>query len=159
MTISALAIDLRVFACIMVSMVWPIRPNSDPLTARVSPMKPTLMAMTVPAPMARTTSAGTLFIAPPSTSTMPSRSTGGKMPGSDMVARIALASTPLSRTICCAVTRSTAIARNGVGKSSKLERPTYGPAIRASRKSTCCPLFKASGSANPRLIPNSMRDG
>ena len=43
MTMSALASDRRVLACIMVSMVWPIRPNSDRLTVRVSPMKPTLI--------------------------------------------------------------------------------------------------------------------
>ncbi len=54
--------------------------------------------MTRRAPIARTTSAGTLFIMPPSTSMRPSRSTGGKTSGSDIVARIAVASEPRSMT-------------------------------------------------------------
>ena len=71
--------------------------------------------------MLRATSAGTLFIAPPSTRTLPSISTGGKINGSDMVARIAEASDPRSSTTCVAESKSTETARNGVGSSSNVE--------------------------------------
>jgi hypothetical protein len=70
--------------------------------------------------MVLTTSAGTLSMAPPSTSTRPSTSTGGKINGSDIVARIAVASGPRSSTTGVAVRRSTATARNGVGRSSNV---------------------------------------
>ncbi len=61
-------------------------------------------------------------MAPPSTRTRPSTSTGGKISGSDIVARIACASEPWFSTTSVALTRSTATARNGVGSSSKLLR-------------------------------------
>ena len=56
---------------------------------------------------------------PPSISTCPSTSTGGKISGSDIVARIASASEPRRMTTGCAERRSTATVRNGVGRSSK----------------------------------------
>ena len=84
----------RVFASIITSTVWPINPSIELSTVRLSPMYPTLTAMTTSAPIFRTMSAGTLFKAPPSTRTRPSTSIGGKMPGNDIVARIASASEP-----------------------------------------------------------------
>ena len=46
-------------------------------------------AITMSAPIARTTSTGRLFTSPPSPRMRPSISTGANMPGTDMLARIA----------------------------------------------------------------------
>jgi len=51
-------------------------------------------AITISAPMLRTTSTGTWFARPPSSRTRPSISSGWKMPGSDIDARIAIARLP-----------------------------------------------------------------
>ena len=110
-------------ARIMALRVPPARPNSVWLTSLGSERSPTLMAITTSAPIPRATSAGTLFMAPPSTRIFPSASTGGKMSGSDIVARIAEAREPRSSTTCDADSRSTATARNGVGSSSKVAMP------------------------------------
>ena len=79
----------------MASIVSLARPNIEASTPSRFDRSPTLTATTRPAPIALTTSAGTLFMAPPSTSIRPSTSTGGKASGSDIVARSASASEPL----------------------------------------------------------------
>ena len=117
------------------------------------------MATTRSAPIALTTSAGTLFIVPPSISIWPSTSTGGKISGSDIVARIASASEPRRITTGCADSRSTATVRNGVGRSSKSLMSKYGAAMRPSSSSTYSPLFSAVGGTMPPFSPNSRRDG
>ena len=54
---------------------------------------------------------GRLAAEPPSTSCVPSSSTGGKTAGIDMLARIAVARLPLSMTTASPVARSQATAR------------------------------------------------
>ena len=56
---------------------------------------------------------------PPSTSSRPSRSTGAKMPGADMLARSAVTRSPLPSTTASPVSRSVATARKRVGRWSK----------------------------------------
>ena len=96
---------------------------------------------------------------PPSTSILPSRSTGGNTSGSDIVARIAVANEPRSITTGVALNRSTATARNGVGSSSNVWMSKYGAAMPPTIKSTCWPLFSEVGGTMPRARPNSSRDG
>ena len=55
----------------------------------------------------------------PSTSIMPPYSAGATAPGTDMLARITLASSPSLKTTALPVTRSVATARYGIGRSSK----------------------------------------
>ena len=154
--VSARLVDAR----IITSIVSLARPNIVVLMPSGVDRSPTLMATTRPAPIARTTSAGTLFITPPSTSIFPSTSTGGKASGSDIVARMASASEPLFMTTGSAERRSTATVRNGVGRSSKSSTPKYGAVMRASISSTACPLFRAlGGTMPPSFSPNSRCDG
>ena len=72
-------------------------------------------------------------MAPPSTRIRPSTSIGGKINGRDIVARMASASDPLRMTTGCALRRSTATVRNGVGSSSKSSMSKYGAVMRAEQ--------------------------
>ena len=148
-------VDARIIA----PSVPPASPNIDLLTSYGSVRSPTLIPMTTSAPIDRATSAGTLFMAPPSTSTIPSFSTGGKMSGNDMVARIAAASDPLDSTTCSAVIISTDTARNGVGRSSNEGMKKYGDPTRVSRRLTCSPLLSDIGGVSFFFTPNSSREG
>ena len=67
--------------------------------------------MTMSAPIARATSTGRLSVSPPSTSSWPSISAGAIAPGTDMLARIADASSPSLKTTALPVIRSVATAR------------------------------------------------
>ena len=107
---------------IIVSMAAPITLKSvgaflaswvDASAASAPP--PTSMEITKSAPMARTTSAGTLLSVPPSTSSWLPSATGGKMPGSDIVARIASERLPDPITTTSALRVSAATSRIGVG--------------------------------------------
>ncbi len=83
---------------------------------------PTLTAITVAAPRRRTTSAGTLFRTPPSTSIHGPISTGPNTAGIDIVARSACENDPSPSTTTVDVRRSTATLRNGVGSWSNDSR-------------------------------------
>ena len=120
MMMSACLIATFVLARIMASSVCPASPRNEASAALRSARSPTLTATTRAAPMSLTTSAGTLSTVPPSTSTIPSRRTGGKISGSDIVARIAEASEPRSSTTRVALSRSIDTVRNGVGRSSNV---------------------------------------
>ena len=156
---SAAARPSLVDARIIAPRVPPASPNIDRLISFGSVRSPTLIPTTMSAPIERATSAGTLFIAPPSTSTMPSFSTGGKISGKDIVARIAAASDPLASTTCLAVIMSTDTARNGVGRSSNEGMKKYGDPTRVRRRSTCWPLLSDIGGESFFLAPNSRREG
>ena len=80
---------------------------------------PRFTAMTTSAPMARATSTGRLRVSPPSTSILPSICTGATAPGTDMLARIAVARSPGLKTTIWPVTTSVAMARKGIGSLSK----------------------------------------
>ncbi len=77
------------------------------------------MAITTSAPMARTTSTGTLLETPPSTSSRPSISTAVKTVGIAMLARMARPRSPRASTTISPLTMSVATARNGIGSWSK----------------------------------------
>ena len=72
-------------------------------------------AITMSAPIARTTSTGKLLTSPPSTNNRPSISTGANAAGTLMLARITAESSPRSNTTASPVTKSVATARNGIG--------------------------------------------
>ncbi len=69
--------------------------------------------------MARAASTGRLLVSMPSTSIMPSNSAGATAPGTDMLARMTLASSPFLKTTALPFTRSVATARKGIGSLSK----------------------------------------
>lgn len=77
------------------------------------------IAITTSAPIARTTSTGTLFETPPSTSSLPSSSTGEKTVGIAMLARMARARSPSLSTTISPLAMSVATMRNGIGSRSK----------------------------------------
>jgi len=79
---------------------------------------PMSTAITMSAPRSRATSTGRLSVRPPSTSVRPFTSIGEKRPGAAMLARIATGSEPWSNTTRSPVSRSVAIARNGIARSS-----------------------------------------
>jgi hypothetical protein len=79
--------------------------------------------MMMSAPIARAVSTGRLLVSMPSTSIMPSNSAGATAPGTDMLARMTLASSPSLKTTALPVTRSVATARNGMGRSSNRWKP------------------------------------
>ncbi len=80
-------------------------------------------AMTTSAQICRAMSTGTFRVRPPSPSTRPSSVTGAKTPGIDMLARSACGRSPESSTTISPVCMSVAIARNGIGSSSKSRTP------------------------------------
>ena len=155
MTRSTPARAFRTPAAIIVSMVRPKSLSSDWSAFASVRTGPRFTAMTTSAPMARVTSPGTLFRAPPSTSSHWPYSTGVKTPGMAIVARRAVASGPRPRTTESAVRRSVATQRNGVGRSSKLSMSAYASAMRSSSSMTCWPGFSPPGSMKPCFSPNS----
>ena len=99
---------------------------------------PRLTAITTSAPIVRAMLTGRLSVSPPSTKSFPSISTGSISPGTDMLARMTLASSPELNTTALPVTRSVAIARNGIGSSSNLRNPCALASAR-STVSSCTP--------------------
>ena len=106
------------FCSVRMLSIWPVTPRIEFSSSRFSSGVPTLTAMTMSAPIARAASTGRLLVSMPSTSIMPSNSAGATAPGTDMLARITLASSPSLKTTALPVTRSVATARNGIGSSS-----------------------------------------
>ena len=68
--------------------------------------------------MDRATLMGRFSASPPSTNSRPFNSTGANTPGADMLARMAMARSPLSSSTALPVSKSVATARNGVGSKS-----------------------------------------
>ena len=123
-------------------------------------MKPTLTAMTTSAPIARTMSAGTLFMAPPSTSTCPSISIGGNMPGSDIVARIASGERSViehDRLRRDEIDGEAAERRRQIVEDCQLLVGAADPRRAGSPPAGRCSARPAA--SMPRLRPNSIRDG
>ncbi len=111
-------------------------------------------AITTSAPIWRATSIGRLATSPPSSSRLPSISTGVNAPGTDMLARIARDRLPRSSTTFSPVTRSVATARNGIGRSSKRSIPADGSVSACIRMVTFWPVISPGGSAGfPFSIP------
>ncbi|MNN85979.1 hypothetical protein D3C81_2033290 [compost metagenome] len=78
-----------------------------------------MTAMMMSAPMSlRVVCTGRLLVSMPSTRIMPSTSAGATAPGTDMLARMTLASSPSLNTTALPVTRSVATARYGMGSLS-----------------------------------------
>ena len=98
--------------------------GSNPAGAAISSSAPTSTAMTAPiSGLAIITSIGRLFTSPPSTCrSLPSR-IGGRMPGSEMLARSAGATGPRSCTACAARERLVEMQRYGSGRSSIASAP------------------------------------
>ena len=104
-------------------------------------------AMMTSAPISRITSTGRLLATPPSTRVRPLHSTGEKMAGTAMLARIASASEPLSRTTAAPVLASVAIARNGIDNASKSSIVATGTVSPARMLVIFCPSMKPFGRA------------
>ena len=80
---------IRTFCSVRMLIICPVRPMIDDNASRGASGVPMLTAMTTSAPIWRTTSTGRLSTRPPSPRIRPRSSTGEKMPGTDMLARIA----------------------------------------------------------------------
>ena len=110
--------------------------------------------------MSRTISTGKLPTRPPSTSRWPSTLTGASTPGTDMLARMASARSPLSMTCISPVVISDAIARKGIGRSSKSGTFDTGRVRLRSMRSSFCPCTTPSGNFSlPRSSPISRLTG
>jgi hypothetical protein len=105
------ASDARTFCSVRMLIICDVTPNTLLIDSRVASGVPTLTAMTMSAPIARATSTGRLLTSMPSTSSRPPISAGAIAPGTDMLARIADASSPSLKTTAVPVTRSVATAR------------------------------------------------
>ena len=91
---------------------------------------------------------GRLLTAPPSISRRPLRSTGGRAPGTAMLARTALVRSPSASTCMMPLSRSVAMARNGIGKRSKSSIPAVGSNKPRNTNPKRCPRTSARGKPN-----------
>jgi hypothetical protein len=82
------------FCSVRMLSICPTTPPMPFSSSRFSSGVPTFTAMTTSAPMARAASTGRLLVSMPSTSIMPSNSAGATAPGTAMLARMTLASSP-----------------------------------------------------------------
>ena len=79
----------RTFCSVRMLIIWPVMPMIEVSCERSISGVPMLTAITTSAPIARTMSIGRLSTRPPSPRIWPSYSAGEKMPGIDMLERIA----------------------------------------------------------------------
>ena len=112
------ASEARTFCSVRMLIIWPVTPKIEFSSSRFMSGVPRLTAITTSAPIARATPTGRLSVRPPSTSNLPPISAGSISPGTDMLARMTLASSPELKTTGVPVTRSVATARNGIGSWS-----------------------------------------
>jgi hypothetical protein len=134
-----LASEACTFCSVRMLSIWLVMPKIEFSSSRLSSGVPTLTAITMSAPIARAACTGRLLVSMPSTSIMPRYSVGATAPGTDMLARITLASSPSSNTTSLPVTRSVAMARKGIGRSSKRWKPCTRDSSR-STVSSCTPV-------------------
>ena len=121
--------------------------KAEVIWSRCSSGVPRLTAMMTSAPMARAMSTGRLRVRPPSTSILPSICTGAMAPGTDMLARIAVARSPDFSTVIWPLTTSVAMARKGIGSLSKSQSPLASARSR-STASSATPLIAPLGSSS-----------
>ena len=113
-----LASEACTFCSVRMFTIWFVTPRMEVRSSAFSSGVPRLTAITTSAPIARTTSTGRLLVRPPSTSMRSPMRAGSMAAGTDMLARIAPASSPWSSTTALPLTRSVATARKGIGSSS-----------------------------------------
>ena len=113
--------------------------------------------MTTSAHSLRATSTGMLRTMPPSASTLPSCTTGENAPGIAMLARIAVARSPLSSTTISPVTMSVATARNGIGSPSKSAAARDVRDVARSRFSIRVVLIEATRRDDPVVLQAESR--
>ena len=82
---------------------------------------------------------GRFSASPPSTNSRPCDSTGANTPGAEMLARMAMARSPLSSRTAEPVSKSVATARNGVGSRSKFVLLLNGKVNCRSVSCSFCP--------------------
>ena len=137
-------------------MSWPATDSADVISLRVNGGVEMLTAITTSPQSLRAWSIGRLLAMPPSTSSLPSISTGAIAPGTAMLARMACARLPLLSTTESPVSMSVAIASNGMGNSRKLLTPIAGWASTRKNASIETPAITPFGSASPpSLTPYS----
>ncbi len=110
--------------------------------------------MMISAPIERAMSIGRLRTKPPSTSWRRPISTGATAPGTDIDARIACTTLPSFSTTISPVPMSVAIARNGIGSSSKL-RALVTCTSRRNSPSSATPVTSPFGSSTPSAVTAS----
>ncbi|MNU62679.1 hypothetical protein D3C71_519130 [compost metagenome] len=108
-------------------------------------------AMTISAPMLRTTSTGRLLVKPPSTSKWLPCCTAANAPGTAILARIAVARSPLAITTSLPLPISVAIALNGIGNLSKSVTVLTGSVSSLKTSENFCPCMAPVGNLSSPL--------
>ena len=111
--------DSRMLRSISTLTIWLATLSTFPSSERLSSGLPMSTAITTSAHMSRTMSTGMLRDRPPSTSSLPSTSTGEKTEGTAMLARTAVTRLPRDCTTSSPCSRSVAMALKGIGNWSK----------------------------------------
>ncbi len=140
------AITCAVRCFISTSSICMVIENGEVSSLSLSSGAPTSTAMTRSAPIALTTSTGTLLTMPPSTSSRPSTRIGANAAGTDMLPRIASARSPRPNTTASPVAMSVATARNGIDRSSNDSVLQVCRVRRRSRVSSFWPWITPRGS-------------
>ncbi len=105
------------FCSVRMLSICPVTPRMPFSCSRLSSGVPTFTAMMMSAPIARAVSTGRLLVSMPSTSIMPPNSAGATAPGTDMLARMTLASSPSLKTTALPVTQ---VGRDGAVRNRQL---------------------------------------
>ena len=134
---------------IRIANAWLVTSSGEVSSSRRYSGKLTSTTISTSTPIARAVSIGRFSTRPPSTSSRPSRCAGANTPGADMLARIAVTRSPESITTGWPVSRSVAMARNGIGSWSKRCTSATGSAALRSTCSSVCPCTRPGGSTSP----------
>ena len=135
-----------VFSCISTETIWYATSSGVRMSSRASSGLPTSTAITTSAPISRTTPTGRLSTMPPSTRMRPSISAGANTAGTAIEARTAIARSPSANTTRSPLTMSVAMARNGIGRSSKCVVCDASSIRRRSSRPSFCPCTAPEGS-------------
>jgi hypothetical protein len=135
-------------------IICPVTFSTEVISSGFISGVPRFTAMTMSAPIARATSTGRLRTRPPSTSSRLPTRTGAMPPGTDIDARIAVIRLPSFSSTISPVPRSVAIARKGIGNSSKPRTVANFTSLR-NCASTDTPVTIPFGSEMPSLVTPS----
>ena len=134
-----------VFSVISAVIIWSRMTAGLVRSFSPSSFEPTSTTIIRDTPIARISSIGTFSAMPPSTSNWSPTLTGANAPGTDMLARIARARSPSSKTTFLPVTMSAETARNGIGSASKSSERQVDRVRRRNSSMSFCPRTKPTG--------------
>ena len=127
------------FSLVKKPLNWPTTAKTESIPSSLRSGAPISTAMTISAPWSLAMEIGRLFTIPPSDSSFPSRFTGARKPGTDMLACSASAKSPSCRITSLLSGILVATARKGTGNESKLSRVGTKPIERRINDDMVCP--------------------